>query len=59
MKQQEYTQGPEALKNFEQFGRIILQAPVEKKKEAGLRLRGTIRFTNRSAPLRMTRGLGR
>lgn len=33
MKQIEYIEGPEALENFKQFGRMILQTPVEKKKK--------------------------
>ena len=32
MKEPEYTEGPEALTNFEKFASAILQAPVEKKK---------------------------
>jgi hypothetical protein len=32
MKQPEYTEGPEALENFEQFARAILQAPKPKLK---------------------------
>jgi len=32
MKQLEYTEGPEALANFEQFARAILQAPKPKGK---------------------------
>jgi hypothetical protein len=32
MKQQEYVEGPEALENFEQFARAILQAPKPKGK---------------------------
>ncbi len=50
MKQQEYTQGPEALKNFEQFGRIILQAPVEKKKKQAFD--SAVRFVSRIVLLR-------
>ncbi|MGA2004951.1 MAG: hypothetical protein ABSG70_16320 [Terriglobales bacterium] len=33
MKQQEYIEGPEALENFKQLGRMILQAPIQKKKK--------------------------
>ena len=33
MKHPEYIEGPEALENFKEFGRMILQAPVEKKKK--------------------------
>ena len=33
MKQPEYTEGAEALKNFERFATAILQAPVQKKKK--------------------------
>jgi len=33
MKQQEYIEGPEALENFKQFGRMILQSPAQKKKK--------------------------
>lgn len=33
MKQHEYVEGLEALENFKQFGRMILQAPVQKKKK--------------------------
>jgi hypothetical protein len=33
MKQKEYTEGPEALANFERFATAILQAPVEKQKK--------------------------
>jgi hypothetical protein len=32
MKEPEYIEGPEALENFEQFGRAILQAPKPKSK---------------------------
>jgi hypothetical protein len=32
MKQPEYTEGPEALENFEQFARAMLQAPKPKGK---------------------------
>jgi hypothetical protein len=32
MKQTEYTEGPEALENFEKLATAILQAPVAKKK---------------------------
>jgi len=32
MKQPEYTEGPEALENFERFGQAILQAPKPKLK---------------------------
>jgi hypothetical protein len=32
MKQFEYIEGPEALKNFERFATAILQAPIKKKK---------------------------
>jgi hypothetical protein len=32
MKQPEYIEGPEALANFEQFGRAILQTPKPKGK---------------------------
>jgi hypothetical protein len=35
MKQPEYTEGPEALENFERFTTAILQAnPKKKKKQA-------------------------
>jgi hypothetical protein len=35
MKQPEYTEGPEALENFERFASAILQAnPKKKKKQA-------------------------
>jgi hypothetical protein len=35
MKQREYTEGPEALANFERFATAILQAnPKKKKKQA-------------------------
>jgi len=33
MKQQEYIEGPEALKNFKQLATAILQAPTKKKKQ--------------------------
>jgi hypothetical protein len=33
MKQPEYTEGPEALKNFERLASAILQAPAKKKKK--------------------------
>jgi hypothetical protein len=33
MKQREYTEGPEALENFEQLARAILQAKKSKKKQ--------------------------
>jgi hypothetical protein len=33
MKQPEYIEGPGALENFKQFGRMILQAPARKKKK--------------------------
>jgi hypothetical protein len=32
MKEREYIEGPEALANFERFGRAILQAPKSKLK---------------------------
>jgi hypothetical protein len=32
MKQPEYIEGPKALENFKEFGRMILQAPARKKK---------------------------
>ena len=32
MKEREYTEGPEALENFEQFATAILQAPKPKIK---------------------------
>jgi len=32
MKEREYTEGPEALKNFERFATAILQAPKPKGK---------------------------
>jgi hypothetical protein len=32
MKQREYTEGPEALENFEKLATAILQAPLAKKK---------------------------
>jgi hypothetical protein len=32
MKEREYIEGPEALANFEQLGRAILQAPKPKGK---------------------------
>jgi hypothetical protein len=34
MKQREYTEGPEALANFERFATAILQASPKKKKQA-------------------------
>jgi hypothetical protein len=34
MKQREYTEGPEALKNFERLATAILQAPNKKQKQA-------------------------
>jgi hypothetical protein len=34
MKQPEYTEGPEALKNFKRLATAILQVPHEKAKEA-------------------------
>ena len=37
MKQREYTEGPEALANFEQFARAILQAPKPKIKATAAR----------------------
>ena len=33
MKEREYIEGPEALENFEQFARAILQAPKPKLKD--------------------------
>jgi len=33
MRKAEYIEGPEALENFRQLGRMILQTPVEKKKK--------------------------
>lgn len=33
MKQPEYTEGPQALENFERFATAILQAPAKKKKK--------------------------
>jgi hypothetical protein len=33
MKQPEYTEGPEALANFERFATAILQASPQKKKK--------------------------
>jgi hypothetical protein len=33
MKQPEYTEGPEALKNFKGLATAILQAPAKKKKQ--------------------------
>jgi hypothetical protein len=32
MKERQYIEGPEALENFEQFARAILQAPKSKEK---------------------------
>jgi hypothetical protein len=32
MKRREYTEGPEALDNFERLATAILQAPAKKKK---------------------------
>jgi hypothetical protein len=32
MKQREYTEGPEALENFEDFARAVLQPPKPKTK---------------------------
>jgi hypothetical protein len=37
MKQPEYTEGPEALENFERFATAILQANPKKKKRLGSR----------------------
>jgi len=34
MRQQEYTEGPEALDNFKRLATAILQAPATKKKQA-------------------------
>ena len=33
MKQREYTEGTQALENFERLATAILQAPVKKKKK--------------------------
>jgi hypothetical protein len=33
MKEPEYTEGPEALKNFKSLAAAILQAPTKKKKK--------------------------
>jgi hypothetical protein len=48
MKQREYTEGTEGLKNFERLATAILQAPRKKQKKQ----------TKKSAPLRKPKNAG-
>jgi hypothetical protein len=48
MKQTEYTEGPEALENFEQLARTILQAPKPKLKARKLAKPATSRKPQKS-----------